>query len=114
MKKKAARKAYAIKAVVSSSLAQQVRDRAQDIDTSIAEFVRDALAYYLLAFQEAEKGYSPAFINDEGKIVTRISDCGIEGTRQTSVQRGKHVKSDGIEEERRSDKDNEPGLVGAS
>ena len=87
------KKVYLLKALVSPALAKQVQKRAKEIDTSLAEFIRDALAYYLLAFQEADKGYSPAFIDSDGNLV-RVSDSKIETMKGRVLQPGRTSKSD--------------------
>ena len=56
---------YLLKARVSEPLAEQVSERVESLGTTLADFLRDALAYYLLAFHEADQGYTPAFIDAE-------------------------------------------------
>ena len=85
---------YLLKAVVSPAVADVVQEKAKELNTSLAEFLRDALAYYLLAINEAEKGNSPAFVDPDGNMVS-IASTKLEMVKSVKQKKSRKTSAQG-------------------
>ena len=57
---------------VTQELREQMGDLAGRLDVSLTGFLKLAIALYMVAAEEKEKGNRLAIVDSEGRVVTRI------------------------------------------